>query len=597
MLHKASGFFEFGNYRIDLSQRVLLSGTEVVPLAPKTFDMLLALVETNGRIVEKEELLQKIWPETFVEEGSLARSISTLRKALGENSDDQKYIQTVPKRGYRFVAQVRLVPAVPNSLVVEERARVRTTFEVHPAEPEAPVTHIAVLPFLSMSAEPDNQYFSEGLAEELIHALNQVQGLRVVARTSSFLLSRRNLDISQIGKQLKVGSVVEGSVRRAGDRLRIAVQLVSVDTGHHLWSSVFDRHLVDAFAVQEEIAIEVCRVLRIRLQSGSLRGSPLRPPVVAAAIEPFLRGRYFWIKGRPQDLRKGIKCFQQAISADPAYAEAYTGLAMCYIYLAYLGASIREVMPLAKTAVYKALELDGSLPEAHQALGAVLGCERDLRGSTKELELAAKIDAQLAAKFPCWHLYLVGSGQFERALDVISRDLENDPLSLVLRSYRGLILYSWRRYEEALEQLESALDLDPDYYAALWFRGLTQGALGQNEFAAESLQRAIEVTGNFAHFSGFFGCFLATAGKTSKAECVLHEIEQRSRLEYISSVQPALIYLGLGRMEEALGKLHEAAGEGSFLFNFLGSWPLFDGLRDHPGYGALLQKLWGAQPG
>ena len=322
----------FGPYRIDRANRSLrLYGDEIL-LAPKSFAVLLYLAERAGTLVTKEDLLNAVWPDTFVSEGVLKRAVLEIRKALGDDADEPRFIQTLHRRGYRFV----------------EGRTVAEPVVVAVAPPPAAIskTRIAVLPFVSMSADPENEYFSDGLTEELINRLAQMPALQVVARTSVFHFKGKNEDIRDVGTKLSVGSVIEGSVRKACDMLRVTVQLINCEDGYHLWSQTYDRQLKDVFAIQDEISTAVAGELGPRIGLTPKRTAP-RGPVNLEAYTLYLQGRHH-ARRLMDDLPKGIRYYQAAIESDPDYAPAYSGLAGAYYWLCFLGlgpAQVGRVLP------------------------------------------------------------------------------------------------------------------------------------------------------------------------------------------------------------------------------------------------------------
>jgi TolB-like protein/DNA-binding winged helix-turn-helix (wHTH) protein len=352
--------YEFGEFRLDTVSRRLLHEDQIVKLTPKVFDLLVVLVESEGRILGKEELLKTVWPDTYVEEGNLTQNISVLRNALAAGGRIADYIDTVPRQGYRFISPVREIGSTSEETVTADRTKTRLVVEeetsslgwrwgvlfglmtvalagaatwfltTRPATspPHPAVNSLVVLPFVNLSPDKDNEYFSDGLTEELINALNRIDGLRVVARTTAFQFKGKAQDIRGIGRQLGVAALLEGSVRKEQNRLRVTAQLSSATDGYHLWSKTYDREFKDVFAIQEEIAEAIRRTVRQTLRRPELPTERRIPN--PEAYDLYLLGRYHGWRWNPQDLRQATEYFERAIELEPDFAEAYAGLALAW---------------------------------------------------------------------------------------------------------------------------------------------------------------------------------------------------------------------------------------------------------------------------
>lgn len=355
--------YEFGNYRLDMSKRLLLGRSSglgeaspawrPVSLPPKAFDTLVYLVEHGGAVLAKDELMRALWPDTVVEENNLNQNVSLLRRVLGEDSREHRYIATVPGRGYQFVANVRMA--------------------ANAAEPTgAAEASIAVLPFVNLSADPANEYFCDGLAEDLINALSKLEQLRVAARTSTFFFKGRHADVREIAQKLNVSTVLDGSVRKSGNRLRITAQLINASNGYHLWSECYDREMEmgDVFDLQDEITLAVVGTLKLRLLGGEKSALLRHHTGNPRAYELYLKGRFHLFKAAKAEIQTGISFFERAIQLDSSYALAYVGLAHAYrlSVLAY-DAEPTATFAKAKHAARKAIGIDDTLAEAHVALG------------------------------------------------------------------------------------------------------------------------------------------------------------------------------------------------------------------------------------
>jgi adenylate cyclase len=371
------GAYRFGPFHLDVRERRLSRGRDVIPLRLKVFDTLLVLVENAGRLVTKQELLDTVWPETTVEENNLNHNVSVLRKALGDRATGQQYIETVPRVGYRFVA------------TVEGPIDQATTDSRSPGDG---VTSIAVLPFVDMSPSRDQDYLCEGVAEEIINALTHVNGLRVAARGASFQFRGPAVDVGAAGRQLGVAVLLEGSIRKTGDRLRITVQLVDVANGYHRWSQRFDRTLDDVFAIQDEIAEAVVASLRAGNLSERERAALRRPQTTSEAYEYYLRGRQYLPRMSHPDLERSRAMFTRAIELDAGYGPAWAGLATVHATLYEWFGAGNEDLEGAERASRQALELAPALPEAHTARGFALSLSRRYDEAEQEFEEAIRIN-------------------------------------------------------------------------------------------------------------------------------------------------------------------------------------------------------------
>src|SRR5438105_693326 len=430
--------YEFGPFRVDARERRLLRNGEVVPLRPKVFDVLLVLVQNSGHILSKDEVMKLVWPNTAVEEGNIARNISTLRNALGEHSREHQYIETVPWCGYRFVAQVKEVPA--------ERSR--------PA-----IDSIAILPFVNIASDPNLAYLADGIAETLINKLSQLAQLRVMSRNSTFRYKGCETDASVIGHELKVQAVLTGRVAERDDLLSVSVELVDARDDTHIWGAQYIRNPADLFTVQETIAREITDKLRLKLTSEDQKRLTRRHTESAEAYQLYLKGRYYFNKLTVDGMKKGIEHHQQAVEKDPHYALAYTGLADCYNYFA---------KPVeAKQAVIRALELDDGLGEAHASLGFLkFVYDWDFLGAEAEFKHALELSPNYAEAHHWSAIYFANLGRHEEASIQAKRAVELDPLSLLMNMTPALASYLARDYNAAVQHLQRIIEMEPNFPAA-----------------------------------------------------------------------------------------------------------------------------------
>lgn len=458
--------------------------------------------------------------------------------------------------------------------------------------PTDAVSRIAVAPFLNIGGDPGNDPICDGFTEELINALAQIPELRVTARTSSFLLKSKNLEIGEIGERLKVGLIVEGSVRRADDKLRVTAQLVSVSDGCHLWSAAYDRRIDDLFAIQEEIANRIAGALLIRLsaetRSSLFRGRPHR----REAYELCLKGRYFWNRYQPESCWKAIEYFERAIALEPDYALAYAYVAQSFCYLTFLGVRSGNLRQRAEAAARRCLELDATLFDCQMAVGGVEGLISWKGGSagSKRLEWARELDARQALLNPCFHMFLATTGQVERGLATIRQALEIDPFSMILHDNLGLTLYCARRHEEAIAQLRDTLEMAPDFLVAQQHLGLALAALNRFDEAITLLRKGLARSGSHFLFTGILGHCYASCGMNEEAEQLLAELAEQPAQEFALSMQSAVILSALGRPDEAFERMRNAAEERSSLFLWLRVWALFDNLLADPRARSFLDR-------
>jgi len=451
---------------------------------------------------------------------------------------------------------------------------------------------IAVLPFVNLSENTDTDYFSDGLAEELIGALTAVPELRVAARTSSFHFRGAGHDIREIGKELNVGSILEGSVRKSGTQLRINVQLINVRDGFLLWSRRYDREMADIFEIQEEIA----RAIVPEVMLDRTAGAPLRPRVTCdpAAYDLYLQGRFLWNKRTAQDLEKAIERFQQAIERDPGFGAALAGVADSYTTQAIYGVRDPEdVIPLAKQAARKALAIDAGLAEAHTSLGCVRAVyDWDWQGAEKDLRRAIAINPRYSTAH---HWYatncLLPLGRFEEARAELQLARELDPFSLVIHTTVGLQFLLERRGDLAIKTLQQVLALDENFGMAHYFLG--QAYLGQarQTEAIDELQRAVDLTGGSSETISTLGCAQAAAGNRSTALQVLAQLNQRCRTSYVSPVLLAQLLLACGETEQAMEFLQRARQTRASDLVWIKVRPVFDALRNEPRFDRICQEM------
>jgi DNA-binding winged helix-turn-helix (wHTH) protein/TolB-like protein/Tfp pilus assembly protein PilF len=625
-------FYEFGRFRIRTADRVLLRDQEIVPLTPKVFDILLALVEGSGQVISKEGLMKKVWPDSFVEEGNLTQNISLLRKALGEGQNGHQYIETVARRGYRFVAQVResaiadsqdepavsaqaFISTPPSTPGIESAlsgvrandvpgglSRYRTfalagvlalvaTAGVLYSKRAANTVNgtsnviesIAVLPFVNEAADTDAEYFSDKITESLVNNLSQLPKLRVVPRSVVVNYKGLETDPRKIARELNVRAVLIGKVHRRADMLSIQVDLIDATNVAQMWGQHYDRKVSDILLVQEDISRDIFENLRLKLS--------VEEQKQLEAFSLYLKGRNSWNKRTEDGLLHGIEYFQQAIEVDQNYAPAYAGLADCYNMLVVYGITQpKEAFPKAKEAATKALSIDGTLAEARTSLAFIKhrwDWGRD--EAEKEFQLAIKYKPTYAPAHQWYSSYLVAMGRFDEAIAEAKRAQELEPLSFIGNSHLGWILYLAGRYDEAVAHCERLLDVDPNFFPARRYLGLVYEQQGRYKEAIEQFQQGVKLSGNPLMLS-LLGHAYAVSGRKVEAQRILTELNQQKQ-RYVSPYTIATIYAGLGEKDQAFRWLEKAYEERDIWLMNLRIDPVLKPIRSDQRFTSLLQRL------
>jgi TolB-like protein/DNA-binding winged helix-turn-helix (wHTH) protein/tetratricopeptide (TPR) repeat protein len=614
--------YEFGPFRLDPAERKLLRGNEIVALNPKAFDTLVLLVLNSGHLLEKDEFLRLLWPDTFVEEGSLSNNIFLLRKALGE---DPGFIETVPRRGYRFIGAVRQFPGAATTHL-ENRpevdapgiaslpARVRRPWRSRVALGIAAVgllaslaagwfykfaargetiDSLAVLPFVNANADPNTEYLSDGITDSLINSLSQLPNLRVMSRDSTFRYKGKETDPQTVGRELGVRAIFKGRVTQRGDTLNIGAELIDARDSSHIWGQQYDRKLVDMVVLREEIAREMASALRLRLTGAEEKRLTRTYTANPEAYQDYLKGRYWWNKTTEEGFDKGIEYFQQAIAKDPTYALAYSGLADCYSSLAESGlVPSKEGYLKAKDAALKGLELDDTLAEAHSSLALIKSSyDWDWSGADKEIRRAIELNPSYADAHRLHAEVLWQTGRINEAIAETKLTLELDPLSLDNNDTLGLEFFLARQYDQAIEQESRVLELDPNFIEAYYFRGVAYLKKSMYKEGMTDFQRAVKISpGDTLALTGL-GYGYAVTGRGAEAQKVLDKFNELSKEKYISAVFMAKIYAGLREKEKAFEWLEKAYEDRSIIsVGYIKTNPMFDPLRSDPRFADLLRR-------
>jgi TolB-like protein/tetratricopeptide (TPR) repeat protein len=505
-----------------------------------------------------------VWGKQFLAESALTRLVSELRQVLGDDMARPRFIETVPSRGYRLIAPVSMDGGAPPSVVV--------------------------LPFTDMAQEKDQEYFCDGLAEELTNALTRLRGLRVIARTSAFSFKDKAVDVREIGRQLNAGMIVEGGVQRSADRLRVSVQLINAADGVHLWSERFDRHAGDIFAIEDEIAQAVVVALKGKLSGGNEDGLVPRHTEDLKAHDLYLRGRHAAARRTPECYAKAIRYFQQALSCDPGYSVAYAALGACYCgsgFVSYLAPA--EAFPNARAAAAKALDLDPSLAEAHATLGWVgWAYEWDWCAAEARFHRAEELSPSYGI-VRYWHaIMLAALGRFDEALAEIQLAWDLDPLSLAIQTNVGFVLYEARRYEEAIGRFLNVLEMDPGFAMAHFHLGRTYLAMGRPEQSVPLLEVAAP---EFPLALGILGGAWASLGRRDKAHQILEELHRLAEKQYVGPLAFSSVYAGLADDSMTLDWLQKGVEAREGACALMGVDPGWDRYRSNPRFNELLQRL------
>jgi TolB-like protein/Tfp pilus assembly protein PilF len=573
-------------------------------------------------LLEKDELISGVWPETFVEEGSLSNNIFLLRKALGE---DPAFIETVPRRGYRFVGAVRQLPStslpqvgkpagVSTGITSDTKGRPQWTtraalgvaavavlallaaagwFSGRTGRGAETIQSLAVLPFVNANADPNTEYLSDGITESLINSLSQLPNLKVMSRDSSFRYKGKETDAQTVGRELGVGAIFKGRVTERGDTLNISAELINARDGSHIWGQQYDRKLADMVALREEIAREMASALRRRLTGAEEKRVTKSYTTNPEAYQDYLKGRYWWNKSTEEGFDKGTEYFEQAITKDPNYALAYAGLSDCYSSLAEFGVvPAKDGYLRAKDAALKALELDDTLAEAHSSLALIKSSyDWDWSGADREIRRAIELNPSYADAHRLRAEVLWQTGRLDEAIAETKRTLELDPLSLDSNNTLGLEFFLARQFGQAIEQEGKVLELDPNFIPAYYFRGVSYLKKSMYKESMVDFSKGVAISpGDTVALTGL-GYGFGVTGKKVAAQRVLDKLNELSKQKYVSPVFMAKIYAGLQDKDKAFERLEKAYEDRSIVsVGFIKTNPMFDPLRPDPRYADLLRR-------
>ncbi|HMI53998.1 MAG TPA: tetratricopeptide repeat protein [Candidatus Saccharimonadales bacterium] len=604
-------------------------------LQEQPFQVLAMLLENHGEVVTREELQKKLWPaDTFVDfDHGLNKAINKIRDALNDSAESPRFVETVARRGYRFVAEVKVVETVParslelatqpfaaeapgrpdlagrlatpkrflpplawkiSVLVLVVLMAALATWRLHSWNHPSPVIRsLAVLPLESLSSDASQDYFADGMTDELISALGQISALRVISRTSVMAYKHARKPLPQIARELNVDAVVEGTVLRSGDQVRITAQLIEASTDKHLWSQSYEGELRDTLALQNKVAKAIADQIRISLNPEEQAALKNVRVVNPKAYVSYLKGRYFWNKRTADSLKVALAYFNQAIEEDPKYAQAYSGLADTYALLGdwqYAVMTPKEALPKAKAAAIKALELDGALGEAHNSLAFCLdGFDWDLDSAGKEFRRAIELNPGYATAhhWYAWHLALLR--RYDEALAEMRKAENLDPLSLIINADLAELLALAHSYDESILQSRKTIEMDANFALAHNHLGQAYLQKHMNDEAVAELQKAVQLSAGSPTCMANLARAYVASGKTSEAVKLLNDLKKRSSPVSSHASEIAVIYTALGDRGQAMHWL-EKGYEERFNPGVL-LRPGFDPLRSDPRFQDLVGRI------
>jgi TolB-like protein/Tfp pilus assembly protein PilF len=564
--HQARSPVRFGNFEADINAAELRKEGAKVKLQEQPFQVLRILLEHPGEVVSREELRRQIWPaNTFVDfEQGLNNAIKRLREALGDSPENPQFIETIPRRGYRFVAKLN--------------------------QPAKCIRSLAVLPLENLSRDPEQEYFAEGLTEAVINTLVKIGELEVVSRTSVMQYKGVHRPLREIAQELHVDGIIEGTVLKAGERVRISIQLVDACADIHLWAEHYDRDLRDILALHSEVAQSVAREIQVKLTPVDVARITKGHPINPEAYDAYLKGRYYWNR-RPAELGRAIHYFEQAMSKDPGYSAAHAGLADCLTSLTALGiAPVNEGSDRAKRLAQKAFEIDNSSAEACTALAYATLYEYDFATAEKGFERAIQLNPLYAFAHEMFGCYLGWMGRYEESYTEVQRALRLEPRSSIFNAFLAIIYLYARRYDQAIEQCQKALELDPNLASAWGFLGWAQSCKLRHEDAIASLRKTCQIWPGASPIA-WLGEAYAAAGYRDEAHKVLRQLEELSKQLYVTPYGRARIYAALGETDETFKWLETAYQQRANWMVLLKIDPCFDNLRSDPHFQDLMRRM------
>ncbi|PYT78138.1 MAG: hypothetical protein DMG40_20925 [Acidobacteria bacterium] len=645
----------FGVFEIDLEAAELRKQGRKIKLQEQPLQILLLLLEHRGGLVNRDELRHALWPDdTFVDfDHSLNTAVMRLREALGDSPENPRFIETVPKRGYRFIAPIdvvaapvperpvqvhlgTLVPAaaltmraaaVPKELAeasevagpdkkpqsVQKTVRRTgiiaagailvlgiTAYSIHKVNAgkanSQRITSLVVLPLENVSGDKDQDYFADGMTDELIAHLAKIRSLRIISRTTAMAYKGNRKPLSEIARDLNVDGVVEGTVLRAGNRVRITAELVQVSTDRQIWAESYESPVGDILTLQGQVASAIVNQISVQLTPEDQKRLASSPrPLNPEAYEDYLKGRYYWNKRSDEGISRAIEYFEAATKKDPTYALGYAGLADCY---SVVGSTIVGTMSpaeaglKAKAAAQKALEIDSSLGEAETSLASVrFNYDWDWLAAASGFQRAIELNPSYATAYQRYSLYLMAMGRAQESVEEINLARQLDPLSLSINFSLGWRLYMARHYKQAFEQLRNTLEMDPNFALAHLVLGETYEQQGNYPQAIEQLQKATAIAPNSPLMLAGLGHAYGGAKRTAEARTVLNQLMEQSKKQYVAPFYVALVYAGLSENEKAMDWLEKGYEDRSNGLVFIKVDPELDSLRSNSRFKELQSKM------
>jgi TolB-like protein/DNA-binding winged helix-turn-helix (wHTH) protein/Tfp pilus assembly protein PilF len=630
----------FAAFELDLRTGELRKRGVRINLPDQPFQVLKTLLDRPGELVTREELRQRLWPaETFVDfEHGLNAAVRRLRDALGDSADVPRFIETLPRRGYRFIAPVAQPPAAE---VASPRSEEPTTSGASPtpaATLARPLTRarvfvgiavvvlvaatvlwafgyrsrstvrgesaaasgrsmLAVLPFKNLTGDADQEYLADGLTEELIAQLGRVDPSRlgVIARTSAMQFKKTTKRADQIGAELGVSHLLEGSVRATGSRIRVAVQLIETRHQTHVWAEQYEREVGDVLALQREVAEAIARhiTMSLAIAPSDVNADARRYSTIAEANEHYLRGRYYWSKDTADGYAKAVEHFRSAIDLDTSFALAYSGLADTYVLLGTGGfMPMSDAYPRARTAALKALALNDALGEAHTSMASITADYYwDWVEADRHYQRAVALTPNYETALRYYSFYLACMGRIEDGLALARRAQRLDPVSPEAQMNVGMILYFARRYDDAVVAIKETLDLAPDFAPARILLGRVYVAKGMPDRAVDELKRAADLMGPRPDVTTPYAWVLARAGRPREARAMLDELRRIAKPRDPAPIRLAMIHIGLGETDRAFEWLEKAFEARDWQMVLLNVEPLFDAVRSDQRFAALVERV------
>ena len=579
MSSSAQTFYQFGPFHVEVERYLLLRGEESIPISPKVFETLLYLVQHSSQVCRKDEIINAVWPDTIVEENNLAQNVFLLRKALGEDKTDHRYIVTIPGVGYRFVAP--LGEPSPTQAIAELMAG-------------RSVGSIAVLPFRNIVEEEGEAFLGPGLADALITRLSSIRSLKVRPTTAVLKYGASQHDPLLIGQELNVDALLTGIYQHEGDKIRVSVQLVGVTDGVTLWAAKFDEQFTNIFAIQDSISAQVVNSLALELsreEQRQLRSSYTDCP---EAFQLYIKGRYFWNLRTPEGLRKALEYSQQAVAIDPTYAPAYVGLADSYNLLGAQHAVLApmESFPKARAAALRALEIDAKFAEAYASLGFI-NCYYGWDWTSAEHNYQKAIE--LKPNYPTAHHWygelLTTLSRFSEAARELQMAQQLDPLSLAINADLAASFFYSRQYDRSARQLHNLLELNPNFMRAHLLLGLVYQQEGKPEKALDTLRRAVELSSDDPVNLSALGYVLGIAGNTYEARKMIGVLRKLAIQRYVPACSLAAVFIGLGDTDSAFASLEKALEDRDIELSWLKVNPIYDSLRTDSRFLKLMSQV------